>query len=176
MAVPTKPAKKMANGNDSWGFVLVVADIQVPKVTELNATGGFNLSCSVFADQEGVASTTSKVTLPRYLCELDEFEVNGTTSYSMADLMVSFDPQGAPASAGVKAWETMSDNIAGFLWQRQGVTATTDLAVGQYVNVFPVQLGIKTPTKTGTGPEAVYAFTQAVSITSTPAYRKALVA
>lgn len=176
MATPIKPAKKMANGNDSWGFVLAVADPLLPKLTELNAAGGFNLSCSVFSEQEGPTSTTNKVTLPRYICETDEYEVNGTTTHSMPDLMVSFDPQAASGADGKKAWETMTDGISGFLWRRQSVKATTDLSTGQFVDVIPVTLGTKTPSKTGTGPEGVYAFTQPVSITGAPAYNKAIVA
>ena len=176
MAAPTKPVKKMANGNDAWVFVTAIADITAPKLTEVNAAGAYNLSCSVFAEQDGPTTTTNKVTLPRYLCETDEFEVNGTASHAMADLMVAFDPQGASASDGKKAWETMTDGISGFLVRRQGVASTADFAVGQFVDTIPVQLGKKTPSKTGNGPEGVYAFTQPVSITGTPAYNKALVA
>lgn len=176
MAAPVKPALKLAYGNDAWGFVLTVADITVPKLTELNAVGGFNLSCSLFGEQDGVTSSTEKVTLPRILCETAQFEVNGSTTYSMADLMISFQPQAASGSDGKKAWETLSDNISGFLWRRQGVSSTADLAIGQFVDIVPVQLGTKTPTKTGTGADGVYAFTQPASITSTPAWNKALVA
>lgn len=176
MAVPTKPLLKSAFGTDGWGFVLAVANIQSPTLVELNATTGFNLSCSLFGDsQEGLTATTEKVTLPRLLCETTTYQANGATNYEMADLTVSFDPQGVAASVGVKAWETMIDGLAGFLWQRQGVTATTDLVTGQFVNVIPVQLGVKTPTKTGSDAAGVFAFTQAVAVTSKPAFRVAVV-
>jgi len=176
MAAPIKPALKRAFGNDSWGFVLAVADIQSPVLTELTATAGFNLACSLFGEQEGITTTTEKVTLPRILCETDVYEVNGPASHSMADLMVSFDPQAAAAADGKKAWETLADNINGFLWRRQGVPAVNDLAVGQFVDIIPVQLGTKTPTKTGTGADGVYAFTVPASITGRPAYNRAIVA
>lgn len=176
MAVPTKPPLKQAYGNDSWGFVLAVASITAPTLLELNASTGFNLSCSVFGDsQEGFTATTEKVTLPRLLCETTQYQVNGSTTYEMADLTISFDPQGAPASVGKKAWETMVDGIAGFLWERQGVTGTADLATGQYVNILPVTLGVKTPIKTSQGADGVFAFTQPVSVTSKPAFNVAIV-
>lgn len=176
MAAPIKPALKTAFGKDSWGFVLAVADISAPKLTELNATAGFNLSCSIFGEQEGVTGTTEKVTLPRLLCETTTYEMNGATSFSMADLVVSFDPQGAASSDGKKAWETLVDGASGFLWQRQGVPATTDLAVGQFVNIYPAQLGTKIPGKTSTGADGVFSFTQPASITGLPSFNKALVA
>ncbi|KAB2807986.1 hypothetical protein F9L07_25285 [Pimelobacter simplex] len=176
MAAPIQPALKRAFGNDSWGFAPAIADILIPKVTELNAASGFNLSCSLFGEQGDPTSNQEKVTLPRVLCQTQQFEVNGAVTYAMPDLIVSFDPQGAAASNGKKAWETMVDGIAGFLWRRQGVTATTDIAVGQFVDIIPVQLGIKTPGKTGTGADGVYSFTQGASITGAPAWNKALVA
>ena len=176
MAAPIKPALKQALGKESWGFALAVADILVPKLTELNATSGINLSCSVFGEQGGLTSTTSKVSLPRLLCEKTTYQVNGETNYEMADLMISFQPQAASGADGKKAWETLTDDIAGFLYYRQDISSTADLAVGQFVNVIPVQLGVKTPTTTGTGNESVYAFTQAASVTGKPAFNVALVA
>lgn len=176
MAAPIKPALKRAFGNDSWTWVPAVATKTAPTVAEVTAAGGFNLSCSLFGEQEGISSTTAKVTLPRILCETDTYEVNGENTHSMADLMVSFDPQGAALSDGKKAWEAMGDLEAGFLIRRQGVTATTDFAAGEFVDVIPATLGTKVPTKTSNGADGVYAFTVGASITSAPAYNVAIVA
>lgn len=174
MAAPIKPALVRAFGNDSWTFVPAIADKTAPTVAEVTAATGFNLSCSLFGDQEDVSATTEKVTLPRRLCETETYESNGPTSYSMPDLQVSFDPQAAAASDGKKAWETMTDGATGFLVRRQGVDATTDFQSGDFVDVVPVQLGTKVPSKTGTGADGVYAFTQAVSITDTPEWNAAV--
>lgn len=176
MAAPIRPALKQAFGNDSWGFVPAVADITAPTVAELTATGGFNLSCSLFAEQDGLSGATEKVTLPRILCETESYEINGATTFSMADIQVSFDPQATSGADGKKAWETLTDGIEGFMWRRQGVSATTDVATGAFVDVVPVQLGTKVPTKTGTGTDGVYSFTQAVSVTGKPAFNVAVVA
>jgi len=176
MAAPVKPALKRAYGNDAWGFVPAVADIDAPTVAELTAAGGFNLSCSLFGEQEGMSTSTEKVTLPRILCETDQYEVNGSTTYTMADLMISFQPQAASGADGKKAWETLTDGISGYLWRRQGVAATDDLAAAQFVDIIPVMLGTKTPTKTGTGADGVYAFTQPASITGKPSFNVAIAA
>lgn len=176
MADAIKPGLKRAFGNDSWGFVTAIADITEPTEDELNAAGGFNLSCSLFGEQGDPTSNQEKVTLPRILCETQQYEVNGTITYSMPDLMVSFQPQAASGSDGKKAWETMDDGLNGFLWRRQDVKAGTEAAAGQFVDVIPVQLGVKTPGKTGTGADGVYAFTQGASITGAPAWNVAVVA
>lgn len=176
MAAPIKPALKQALGMESWGFVTAIANIASPTLAELNATGGFNLSCSVFGEQEGITTTTEKVNLPRLLCEKTTYQVNGETTYEMADLMVSFQPQAASGSDGKKAWETLVDGITGYLWHRQDIAAPSDLATGQFVDIIPVQLGVKTPTKTGNDSAGVFAFTQPASITGAPAFNKAIAA
>ena len=176
MAAPIKPALKRAQGSDSWLWVPAIADTTAPTDTEVGAASGFNLSCSLFSDQEGITATTEKVTLPQLLCETETYEVNGATSYSAPDFQISFDPQAASGADGKKAWESMDDNASGFLVRRQGVAATSDVATGQFVDVIPAQLGVKVPTKTGTGADAVYAFTVGASVTGKPSWNVAIVA
>ena len=176
MAQPIKPALVRAFGSDSWAWVPAIADTSAPTVAELTAASGFNLSCALFGEQEGLSATTEKVTLPRRLCETQTFESNGPTSYSMADLQVAFDPQAADGADGRLAWESMEDEAEGFLVRRQGVTATEDFTAGEKVDIVPAQLGRKVPVKTGTGADGVYAFTVAVAVTDTPAFNVAVVA
>jgi hypothetical protein len=176
MTAPIKPALKRAFGNDSWAWVPAVAVKTAPTVAELTAAAGFNLSCSLFGEQDGFSATTEKVTLPRRLCETETFEVNGSTNYAAPDLTVSFDPQAASGADGKKAWEAMDDLTNGFLIRRQGVTATSDFVAGEFVDVIPAQLGTKVPTKTGTGSDGVYAFTVGASIVDTPAWNVAIAA
>lgn len=176
MAAPLKPALKTAFGKESWGFVLAVGNINAPTLAELNASAGFNLSCSIFGEQEGVTGTTEKVTLPRLNCETTTYEINGATTFSMADLVVSFDPQAATDADGKKAWATLVDGASGFLWRRQGIAASTDLATGQFVDIMPAQLGTKIPGKTSNGADGVFSFTQPASITGKPALNVAITA
>lgn len=175
MAAPIKPALVRAFGNDSWAWVPAIANVAAPTALELEAATAFNLSCSLFGEQEGLTASTEKVTLPRRLCETETFESNGPTAYSMSDLQVSLSPQAASGADGKKAWESLDDNAAGFLVRRQGKAATDVFAAGDFVDVVPAQLGVKVPTKTGTGADGVYAFTVAVSITDTPEFNVAVV-
>jgi hypothetical protein len=176
MTAPLKPALKRAFGNDSWGFVAAVADITAPTVAELTAVGGFNLSCSLFGDQGDLSATTGKVTLPRLLCETQTYESNDATNYAAADLVVSFQPQAASGSDGKKAWEAMDDLSSGFLWRRQDVDPQTAITAGQFVDVVPVDLGVKAPMKTSNDASGVYAFTQGASVTGAPSFNVAVVA
>ena len=176
MAAPIKPALKRALANDSWVFVPAIANPDSPVLAEVTAASGFNLSCSVFGEQEGFTATTEKVTLPRRNCESETFEVNGSTNYAAPDFLIAFDPQAAAGSDGKLAWETLEDMMEGFMVRRQGKDANTDIETGDFVDVVPVQLGVKVPTKTGTGADGVYAFTVGASITNTPSWNVAVVA
>lgn len=176
MSVPIKPALSRSFARDSWAWVPAIANPASPTVAELEATAAFNLSCSIFGDQEAVTASTEKVTLPRRNCEEETFEVNGPTSYSMADLMVAHSPQAAAGSDGKKAWEAMGDYANGFLVRRQGKQATTVFAAGDFVDVIPAQLAVKVPSRTSNGADGVYAFTVAASIVDTPRWNKAVAA
>jgi hypothetical protein len=175
MAAPIKPALTTAYGKEAWGFAPTLTSTTAPSLAELNAAAGLNISCMLFGDQGGLDASTDKVTLPRRLCETEQYQANGSTTYSMADLTVQFDPQGAAASNGKKAWETLLPGTTGYLWRRQGGLATADLAVGQFIDIIPVELGPRVPTKTGTDADGVFAFTSPVSVTNKPTFNVAVV-
>lgn len=171
------PGKKRAFGNDAWGFAPVIADLDAPSLaTELNAVGAINLSCFLLRDQEQLGITVDQVTLDSALCEVEDFQVQGATTYSMPEIRVLFDPQAADGTDLRKAWEAIDDLDDGFLWRRQGIAATTDLAAGQKVDLFPGAWGVKVPTKTNNDASGVYAFTVGFSITSKPAIQVAVAA
>ena len=175
MVAPVKPALSRALGADSWTWALAVANIAMPTVAEVTALSSFNMSCSLFREQEGLGAATETITLPPRLCETENYEAKGATTYSMADLSVSWRPQDAAGADGKKAWEAMVDLANGFLLRRQGILVATDWAAGQFIDVIPAQLAVKVPTKTGTGADGVYNFTVGVSVTGKPAWNKAIV-
>lgn len=178
MAAPIRPQKVTANGKDSWWLVPAVADLNAPTVAEVNAASGLNITCFLLAEQEGVTSTTEKVALARLLCETTTTEGLGDTTFSMADVQVVFDPQGASGSAGKEAWDLLADGFEGFAVRRQGVRALddADVTAGQFVDVVPVEISPLTPGKSSTDASGIYTATAAVAVTSTPAFNKAVAA
>lgn len=168
MAAPVKPALARSFGTESWAWVPAIADTTAPTVTELTAATALHLQGFLPGEQDGISGQVEKVTLPRRMMETEQFEVNGATSYSAPDFTMFFDPQATAGDEAKKAWETLTDNAQGFLVHRQGVDPTTDYTSGEFVNVYPVQLGIKVPTKTSASADGAYAFTVGVSVTDTP--------
>lgn len=179
MAAPITPAKKLANGRDTWWLVPAGANANTPVVTEVNSASGLNLAGMLISDYEGITTSTEKVTLPKVLLETATTEVNGETTNSAADMQITFQPQAASGSDGKKAWELFSGGVFdGWAVRRQDVVSATDAAVstGQFVDVVPVSLVRNAPTRTSTGPDGIYIFTASVSITGAPAFNKAVVA
>lgn len=176
MAAPVKPALARSFGTESWAWVPAVADKTAPTVTELTAATALHLQGFLPGDQEGISGSVEKVTMPRRMMETEQFEVNGATSYSAPDFTLYFDPQADSGDDGKLAWETLEDNAEGFLIHRQGVDPTTDYAAGEFVNVYPAQLGVKVPIKTSAGADGAYAFTVGVSVTDTPEKNVAITA
>lgn len=180
MVAPSKPQLVTANGKDSWFFVPAIVSITAPKATEINAALGLNISCFLWSDFEGLTSSTGKVTLPRLLCELNTYEANDVTTFTIADLDFAFAPQAASGADGKKAWEKFkAGGLTGFLVHRQGVVAdqaAPEAVVGQFVNIMPVEIGKAVPGKTGTDAAGVYRATAPVAITGEPAFTVAVVA
>ena len=180
MVAPTKPQLVTSNGKESFWFVPAVASTSAPTALEVNAVTGLNISCYLWADFEGPTGSTGKVTLPRLLCELTQYEANDVTTFTAADLDFAFAPQAAAASDGKKAWDKFkAGGLSGFLVRRQGITAdqaAPEAIAGQFVDVMPVDIGKAVPGKTSTDASGVYRATAPVAITGEPAFNVAVVA
>lgn len=177
MAAPTKPRKVQANGKTSYWLVPAIVAQDAPTALEVNAVTGINLSCTLLKDFEGPTATTSKVTLPEYLCETESFEANDTTTVSIGDIMGGFDPQAAAASDDKEAFEFLRDGFEGYLVRRQGVAAdvaSPDATVGQFVDVIPVEIAKAIPTQSSNAAEGIYTFSAAVSVTGAASWNVAV--
>lgn len=178
MVAPTKPQLVRANGKDSWFYVPAIANKTAPTALEINAGTALNISCYLWAEFEGVTSSTGKVTLPRLLCETNQYEASDVTTFTSSDLDFAFAPQAAAGSDGKKAWDKFkAGGLIGFLVRRQGVTAdssTSEAAVGQFVDVVPVDIAKAVPGKTSTGGDGVYRATAPVAVTGEPAWNVAV--
>lgn len=172
MAAPIRPAGVSAFGNEKWIFVPNangIVDKDAPAIDEVTAVGALDVSGMLYVDGfDGPTADTSRVTSPRRIMDQTVLSALGTTTFNMGDLLYQVDPQAAPGADGKKAYETLDDNLAGYLVNVPGFDPETDVAEGDYVIVYPCKLGPKVITKTGTGEDGEFAVRQAVGITDTP--------
>lgn len=179
MVAPVKPRKVQMNGRQSFWLVPAVANPLVPKITEINAVTGINLSCSLLKSFAGLKPTFAKVTLDEYLCEVESFEANDNTTWTMPDLAGGFDPQAASASDDKKAFEFLRNAFTGFAVFRNGITAdqtASEAVVGQFFNVAPVSITKAADTSDPSTASNIATWMAGVSVTASPSMNVAAVA
>lgn len=137
------PEGVRVRGRTSLKWVPTLADPTAPSLaTEVNAAGALDISCFVYADSWTPAQEQNKGEAPLRLCTevtVDEF---GNLKYTLPDLSYIIDPQAAAATDGVKAYETLTPGLVGYIVERLGLRAKTEaFVVGQFVTVWPIELG-----------------------------------
>lgn len=180
MAEPLRPASRSAHGRENWIFVPTIANIAAPTVAEVTAASALDITNIAF--RNGRPAPTQSTALTTAEARLGDTKVRqriGRTTYNGGEMTYQFDPQGAAASDEVTAWETFgTEGTTGFLVRRLGISKATTPAVGQFVDVFPVEFGPSMPTTTGaedseeTGAVCTFAVTD---VQDGPVFKKAIV-
>lgn len=176
MAAPIRPAASKNFGKQKVLFVPTIANKNAPTVTELTAGTVLDISCYLFDSFGRPTQSTNKVELERRVCDTVQFEQIGITKFSGGELMYAVDPQAAALSDGKKAYEKLLAGATGYLVLRDGIDVNTDVAAGQFVNVWPIELGPSIPQVVGSGESSENAMSCSYAITSAPAINKAVAA
>lgn len=176
MAAPIRPSSVKTYGRDKWVFVPTLTSQTAPSLAEINAASALDVSKMLFHDTAKPSQSTNLVRRERRLGDTTTFEQVGTTDYSLGELKYQFAPQAAALSDGKKAFEKFPEGTTGFMVRRMGIAVDTDMAVGQFVDTYPVEVGPQMPTETGDGDTAESAFVQSVAVTGPPTFNRAIVA
>lgn len=124
-----KPATQISRGNVAVGLAPAVADLNIPKVTELNATGT-DLSCSI-QTMNGTSSADSETV--DWLCDPVSEQLPGSVSHSMDDLVIKGTGQAdATLITSLKVGQKV------YIWRRDGLGVATAPAIGQFIWVWEV--------------------------------------
>ena len=100
-----------------------------------------DISGSLLAEGWAPGQDVAKGSPPRRLSERTQYERFSTTTQQLGDLRYVINPQGAAASEGKKAYETLTEGLSGYVVERLGVDADATWTAGQFVNVIPAVLG-----------------------------------
>jgi hypothetical protein len=176
MAAPIRPASSKAYGREKWQFVPTLSSTTAPSLAQVNAVTALDISCYLFESSARPTGSTNLVDRERRVCDTQTFQQIGTTSFAGGEMIAALDPQAVAASDGKKAWEKFPEGTTGYLVRRLGIDVNTDFAVGQFVDVFPVEFGVPVPGTTGDGESRENSFTSTFAITGPPSFVKALVA
>jgi hypothetical protein len=175
MTAPVRPTSVKAYTRDKWVFVPTIASQSAPTAVECTAAGTLDVSLMLFADSAKPAQNTNRPTKPKRWGDGVLYEQIGDVTFTGGTALFAFDPQGAAASTGVKAWEKFVAGTTGFWVRRVGIAIATDLTAGQFVDVYPTEYGTPMPTTEGDGETAEAAFQTEFAITGPPTFKVALV-
>lgn len=164
-------------GNTSVRFVAAITSLTAPSLAEIMAAAPASLGITgyLLAENWSPNQDAAKGSGPRRLGNKQVFERFNTTTIKLDDLRYAYSPQGAAASDGKKAYETLTEAKVGFFVERLGVDRNVAWAVGQFVNIIPVVLGPQLIAG-DTDENGDYTIMQPVSIRAARSDNKALAA
>lgn len=137
--MPTIVAGIASDETVSVKWVPTIADPTAPKLaTELNAATAINLEClltEIFAP-----NASAEVGEVRRMCSKQVQQRGGTVTLTIEDLIYAYDPQGLATLPINKAYAALVQGAKGFLVVRWGKHVDTAWAVGDKVDVWPVEI------------------------------------
>ena len=123
---PWKPSTAISRGNISVGIATAMANINVPKATEVNVGTGLECSIQTF---NGTSSADSQTV--DWLCDPNSETIPGSITHSIDDLVIKTTGQ---ADATLITALAIGTKI--YIWRRDGKAAATAPAIGDFVWVW----------------------------------------
>lgn len=181
MAEPLRPTPAKTFGRDNWVFVPTIAGFAAgtgPTAAEVTGASALDFTRIAFADSAPAPTqNTNLVDQNRRFGDTTLQQFVGTTTYQGGQMKYSYDPQSATGSSGVKMWELLlntSGTVTGYLVRRQNLPRSTAFAAGQFVDVYPVEVGPSMPTNDGQDETAEAAAMCSYAITAQPLFKLAV--
>lgn len=167
MVAPINPNGVGVQGNVKVVWVETLTTPTAPSAAEINAGTSLDVSYYLYEGGWAPGVNSNRVTAKRRLASRKSVERFGTTTETLGDLVYTVDPQSAAGSNGKKAYEAFAEGSTGYFVERPGKDADTDIAAGDFVTVYPVELGAQVITGDTADEAAEFQVTQPVSVTGT---------
>ena len=130
-----------SNETVSLKWVETIASTAAPDLsTEILAGSTVTLEC-LLTQTFSPDATVDKAQLRR-MCSRQVRERNGAVTRTIADLVGVYDPQDMAAAVSL-AYVTLEPGAQGYLVARWGVHVDTAWAVGDLVDIYPVEVGFR---------------------------------
>jgi hypothetical protein len=139
MPTPLTPTGIKVQGRIRITFA-PTGSLTAPSLAIMTGATALDVSNIFYEDSWAPSKETNKGSAPRRLGTAQVWEQGGITNHSLGDLRYQIDPQGAALSDGKKAYEKFPEGTVGYFYWRFGMSVDTDFAIGQFVQVAPVQL------------------------------------
>lgn len=153
-------------GNTKVAATVAVADMTAPSLgTEIEAATSVDISCYLMDSGWNPDATTAKGTKANRLCSKSEQEQLNRTTWSIPDLMYTYDPQAADEAPGNEAKELLAEGSLVYFIERRGLDAQDEVfAVGDRTRTFLLRLGPQIESGDLTDVNGEYVIKQSVSL------------
>lgn len=175
MPEPYRPARAKLYKRQNKIFIPAWAGYTAgtgPTVAEMTGASILDLTRVMFADSPlDPTMNTELVDEPANFGDDDIYQMVGRTTWGGGSFTYMLSPQAATGSDGKKAWEKFLNStgpVTGFLIDRMDVFRSTDVAAGQFVDGYPIEVGPSKPTKVGQGAGAVAGAMAFFAVTAAP--------
>jgi hypothetical protein len=165
MVAPINPNGVGVQGNIKVIWVETLTNPDAPTTAEIGAGTSLDVSYYLYSGGWAPGVTSNRVTAPRRLASRKSRERFGTTTETLGDLVYVVDPQSAAGSDGKKAYEALTEGSTGYFVERPGEDADSDIVAGDFVNVYPVEVGPQVISGDPSDEAAEFQVTQPVSVT-----------
>ena len=180
MAEPLRPTPAKTFGRKNWFLVQTLSGYTAgtgPTVAEMTATSSLDVTRILFADGAPMPDqSTNQAEQQRRWGDTESYQFTGTTTYSGGDLQYAFNPQGVALADDVKLWEKISTGGQWFLVRRLAVVRSVAPVAGQFVDVFPADLGPSIPMESGDSEGAEAAAKCTFTVYNKPLFKVAIAA
>lgn len=162
-------------GNETVIYVPTLATPGTPKLTEVGAAVATALNLG-FALRGFAPNAEQGTSEDVRLASVQTFESPGRVKPTIDDVTYVYDPQAVDQADNIH-YDTLKPGVTGFLVDRRGIPATTAPAVGQLVDVYPIQCGAQRRVAVDPSAEGgKFEIIQKFFITGTVEYDVALIA
>lgn len=136
MPTAGQPQSVESNGTVLVLFLTALANPLLPKLSEMNASSGLDLSCYLTGDGLNTDTNENNIEDPR-LCSKQTFESPGDFSRTL-ELTYVFNPE---EPTDDEARLTLKRGVKGFVAIRWAVDADQVIAIGDIFDIYPVTMG-----------------------------------
>lgn len=130
-------------GNTKVVAAVAVADMEAPSLaTEIDAGTSVDMSCFLLNNGWNPDATTAKGTKQPRLCSKTQQEQLNRTTWTIPDLMYSYNPQEDDTDPDNAAKALLTEGTRVYFVERRGLDAQDDaMAVGDRTRTFLLELG-----------------------------------
>lgn len=175
MVAPIRPTATKHYLRSKWVFVPTGSySPTAPSTAIVGGATALDVTKMFFASSATPTQATNLARSPKRLGDAETYEFVGETNPTFGEVRYSFNPQGAAASDGVKAYEKFVPGTTGYMVNRLGLDRDADFVAGQFVTSYPVEVGPQQEVPEGDGEGAEVAIVQTFAQTGPKTIKTAL--